>query len=201
MCSLSIRFFLLRINRHTSTPKQTTKYIMSLNELVDMYNQKLNSIGGSRSTIATDPSHHTPQSTFTMNTGFDSIPDTTNMMINNNVSYTEDASSALLFEADSSRFHLNDRVLAGEIVRPPPHNHPRIERIKHVDKLEFSSGDTEIEDYEHNEEYTKRYPDVKPQLNIISAQQAKIPPIDMLTNPGEQVQRLIQQGKLKDLHG
>jgi len=44
----------------------------------------------------------------------------------------------------------------------------------------------------------KKYPDVKPQLNIISAQQAQIPPItDFYTNPGEQVQRLIQEGKLK----
>lgn len=173
---------------------------MSLNELVDMYNQKLNSTGG-RSTIATDPSHHTPQSTFTMNTGFDSLPDVTHTMMNNNISYTESASTALLFETDPSRFHLNDRVLAGEIVRPPLNNRPRIERIKLADKVEFSSGDTEVEDYEHNEEYTKRYPDVKSQLNIINSQQAKIPPLNMFTNPGEQIQTLIQQGKLKDLHG
>jgi len=169
---------------------------MSLNELVDMYNQKLDS-NGSRSTIATDPSHHTPQSTFTMNTGFDSVPEA----INNNFSYTENASSSLLFEAGGTRFQLNDRVLAGEIVRPPPHNRPRIERIKHADKIVFSSADTEINDYEHNQEYTTKYPDVKPQLNIINAQQAQIPPIDMYTNPGEQIQRLIHQGKLKNLHG
>ncbi len=173
---------------------------MSLNELVDMYNQKLN-YNESRSTIASDPSHHTPQSTFTMNTGFDSIPETINNH-NNNISYTQSASSALLFEAGgSSRFQLNDRVLAGEIVRPPPHNRPRIERIKHADKVVFSAGDMEINDYENNQEYTTKYPDVKPQLNIINAQQAQIPPIDMFTNPGEQVQRLIQQGKLKNLHG
>ncbi len=169
---------------------------MSLNELVDMYNQKFDS-NGSRSTIATDPSHHTPQSTFTMNTGFDSIPETTN----NNFTYTESASSSLLFEANGTRFQLNDRVLAGEIVRPPPHNRPRIERIKHADRIVFSSADTEINDYENNQEYATKYPDIKPQLNIINAQQAQIPPIDMYTNPGEQVQRLIHQGKLKNLHG
>jgi hypothetical protein len=169
---------------------------MSLNELVDIYNQKLNS-NGSRSTIATDPSHHTPQSTFTMNTGFESTPEG----FNTNFTYTQSASSALLFDTDTTRFQLNDRVLAGEIVRPPPHNRPRIERIKHVDTLVFSSGDTEINDYEHNEEYTSKYPDIKPQLNIINAQQLQIPPVDMYTNPGEQVQRLIHQGKLKNLHG
>lgn len=174
---------------------------MSLNELVDMYNQKLNSTG-SRSTMATDPSHHTPQSTFTMNTGFESVTDTTNTMINNNsFTFTDNATSALLFEAGSHRFQLNDRVLAGEIVRPPPHNQTHIERIKLADNVVFSSADTEVDDYEHNEEYTKRYPDIKPQLNIINAQQAQIPPIDMYTNPGDQVQRLIQQGKLKNLHG
>ncbi len=174
---------------------------MSLNELVDMYNQKLNSNGG-RSTIRTDPSHHTPQSTFTMNTGFDSVNESTNNYNNNNnFSYTQSASSSLLFDSDTTRFQLNDRVLAGEIVRPPPHNRPRIERIKLADKIVFSSGDMEIQDYETNEEYTKKYPDVKTQLNIINAQQAQIPPIDMFTNPGEQVQRLIQQGKLKNLHG
>jgi len=171
---------------------------MSLNELVDMYNQKLNSNGG-RSTVSTDPSHYTPQSTFTMNTGFDTIPETTP---NNNFTFTQSASSALIFDADTSRFQLNDRVLAGEIVRPPPHNRPRIERIKHADKIVFSSADTEIDDYEHNEEYTKKYPDIKPQLNIISAQQAQIPSItDYYTNPGEQIQRLIHEGKLKNLHG
>ncbi len=170
---------------------------MSLNELVDMYNQKLNS-SGSRSTIATDPSHHTPQSTFTMNTGYDSIPDT---ITNNNISYTQSASAALLFDGYGSRFQLNDRVLAGEIVRPPPHNRPRIDRIKHVDKIVFSSNDDDIHDYEHNEEYTKKYPDIKPQLNIINAQQMQIPPVDMYTNAGEQIQRLIHQGKLKNLHG
>ncbi len=169
---------------------------MSLNELVDMYNQKLNS-NGSRSTIATDPSHHTPQSTFTTNTGFDSIPET----MNTNFTFTQSASSALLFDTDTTRFQLNDRVLAGEIVRPPPHNRPRIERIKHVDKLVFSSADTEINDYENNQEYTTKYPDIKPQLSIINAQQLQIPPVDMYTNPGEQVQRLIHQGKLKNLHG
>ncbi len=169
---------------------------MSLNELVDMYNQKLNS-NGSRSTIATDPSHHTPQSTFTTNTGFDSIPET----MNTNFTFTQSASSALLFDTDTTRFQLNDRVLAGEIVRPPPHNRPRIERIKHVDKLVFSSADTEINDYENNQEYTTKYPDIKPQLSIINAQQIQIPPVDMYTNPGEQVQRLIHQGKLKNLHG
>jgi hypothetical protein len=171
---------------------------MSLNELVDMYNQKLN-LNSSRSTIATDPSHHTPQSTFTMNTGFDSVADSTNHQ--NNYNYTESASSALLFDSHTSRFQLNDRVLAGEIVRPPPHNRPRIERIKLADKIVFSSGDSEIQDYETNEEYTKKYPDIKTPLNIINAQQAQIPPIDMFTNPGEQVQRLIQQGKLKNFHG
>jgi hypothetical protein len=161
-----------------------------------MYNQKLNS-NGSRSTIATDPSHHTPQSTFTTNTGFDSIPET----MNTNFTFTQSASSALLFDTDTTRFQLNDRVLAGEIVRPPPHNRPRIERIKHVDKLVFSSADTEINDYENNQEYTTKYPDIKPQLSIINAQQLQIPPVDMYTNPGEQVQRLIHQGKLKNLHG
>jgi len=75
---------------------------MSLNELVDMYNQKLNSNGG-RSTVATDQSHYTPQSTFTMNTGFDSIPETTN---NPNFTFTQSASSALLFDADTSRFSI-----------------------------------------------------------------------------------------------
>ncbi|CAF3166997.1 unnamed protein product [Rotaria socialis] len=174
---------------------------MSLNELVDMYNRKLNS-SGSRSTMATDPSHHTPQSTFTMNTGFESVADTANSMSynNNNYAFTDNAASALLFEADSYRFQLNDRVLAGDTVRPPPHNQPRVERIKFADRVVFST-DTEVEDDEHNEEYTTRYPDVKPQLNIINAQQAHIPPIDMYTNPGDQVQRLIQQGKLKNLHG
>jgi hypothetical protein len=171
-----------------------------LNELVDMYNQKLN-LNSSRSTIATDPSHHTPQSTFTMNTGFDSIADTNSLTNNTNFSFTNNASEALLFNGDTSRFQLNDRVLAGEIVRPPPHNRPRIERIKLADKIVFSSGDSEIQDYETNEEYTKKYPDIKTPLNIINAQQAQIPPIDMFTNPGEQVQRLIQQGKLKNFHG
>ena len=173
---------------------------MSLNELVDMYNQKLNS-NGSQSTIGTDPSHYTPQSNFTMNTGFDSLPAEAGYNNNSNFTFTQNASSALLFDGDTSRFQLNDRVLAGEIVRPPPHNRPRIERIKHADKIVFSDADTDINDYEHNEEYTTKYPDVKPQLNIINAQQAQIPPVDMYTNPGEQVQRLIHQGKLKNLHG
>ncbi|CAF3469726.1 unnamed protein product [Rotaria sp. Silwood1] len=174
---------------------------MSLNDLVEMYNQKLNSNGG-RSTIATDPSHHTPQSTFTMNTGFDSLADTTNPFINNNnnnIAFTENVSSAL-FEADSYRFHLNDRVLAGEIIRPPTNNSPRIENIKYADTLVFSSNDA-IDDYENNEEYTTRYPDIKPKLTIISAQQALIPPVDMFTNPGEQIQHLVQQGVLQNLHG
>ena len=173
---------------------------MSLNELVDMYNQKLN-FNASRSTFATDPSHHTPQSTFTMNTGFDSIGDRYNTPNDSNISFTQNASSSLLFEATGSRFNLNDRVLAGEIVRPPPHNRPRIEHIKHVDKIVFSSEDNEINDYENNPEYTSKYPDVKPQLNIINAQQAQIPSVDMYTNPGEQLQRLINQGKLKNLQG
>ncbi|CAF2502871.1 unnamed protein product [Rotaria sp. Silwood2] len=173
---------------------------MSLEDLVDMYNQKLNSNGG-RSTIATDPSHHTPQSTFTMNTGFDSIADTTNTMINNNnFAFTDSTSSALLFEADSYRFHLNDRVLAGEIIRPPTNYPPRVEHIKFPDTLIFSSSDA-VDDYENNAEYTQRYPDIKPKLTIINAKQAQIPPADIHTNPGEQVQRLIQQGVLKDLHG
>jgi hypothetical protein len=176
---------------------------MSLNQLVDMYNEKLTS-HGSRSTIATDPSHHTPQSTFTMNTGFDSLPDTTSTTTNNpgDISYTHSATSALLFEMDSSRFHMNDRVLAGEMIRPGPHDAPRIERIKLPDRVEFSAGDdTEIDDYENNDEYTSKYPDVKHQLTIISAQQAKLPPVNMNINPGEQIQRLIQQGKLKNFHG
>lgn len=171
---------------------------MSLNELVDMYNQKLN-YNGSRSTLATDPSHHTPQSTFTMNTGIDSISDSANT--NNNITFTQNASTALLFDTDTSRFQLNDRVLAGEIIRPPPHNRPRIEHIKQTDTLVFSTNETDIHDYENNEEYAMKYPDVKPQLNIISIQEAQIPPVDMLTNPGEQIQRLIQEGKLKNLHG
>ncbi|CAF0735114.1 unnamed protein product [Adineta steineri] len=179
---------------------------MSLNELVDMYNQKLN-YNGSRSTIATDPSHRTPQSTFTMNTGYDSsMADSRSAMMtdnnNNNLTFTQNASSTLIFDSDTSRFDLNDRVLAGEVVRPPPHNNqPRIERIKFADKLVFSSGEAEIDDYENNEEYNTKYPDIKPQLNIINAQQAQIPPVDMFTNPGEQIQRLIQQGKLKNFHG
>ena len=164
---------------------------MSLNELVNIYNQKFNSHG--RSTIATDPSHYTPQSNFTMNTD--------NLSSNANFSYTQSASSALLFDGDTSRFQLNDRVLGGESVRPPAQNRFRVERIKHVDKLDFSAADTELAELENNPEYTSRYPDVKPQLNIINAQQAQIPPIDMYTNPGEQVQRLIHQGKLKNLHG
>lgn len=175
---------------------------MSLNELVDMYNQKLTS-HGSRSTIATDPSHQTPQSTFTMNTGFDSLADTTSStaQFHPNLTYTQDASASLLYELDSSRFYLNDRVLAGEIVRPPPHNQPRIEKIKLPDSIQFTSEGTETDDFETNEEYTTKYPDVKHQLNIISAQQAKLPPANMNINPGEQIQRLIQQGKLKNFHG
>jgi hypothetical protein len=173
---------------------------MSLNELVDMYNQKLNYNGG-RSTIATDPSHHTPQSTFTMNTGFDSLPDSANNNNHDNVTFTHNAASALIFDSDKSRFQLNDRVLAGEIIRPPPHNRPRIEHIKQADTLVFSTNETDIDDYENNEEYTMKYPDIKPPLNIITAEKAQIPPVDMFTNPGEQIQRLIQQGKLKDLHG
>jgi hypothetical protein len=132
-----------------------------------------------------------------MNTGFDSIPET----MNTNFTFTQRASSALLFDTDTTRFQLNDRVLAGKIVQPPPHNRSRIERIKHVDKIVFSSGDTEINDYEHNQEYTTKYSDVKPQLNIINAQQIQIPPVDIYTNPGEQVQHLIHQGKFKNLHG
>lgn len=175
---------------------------MSLNQLVDMYNQKLTT-NGSRSTIGTDPSHHTPQSTFTMNTGFDSLADTTSSManFNTNVTYTQDASAAMLYELDSSRFHLNDRVLAGDIVRPPPHNQPRIEKVKLPDKIQFTSEGNDADDYETNEEYTTKYPDVKHQLNIISAQQAKLPPVNMNINPGEQIQRLIHQGKLKNFHG
>lgn len=175
---------------------------MSLNELVDMYNQKL-SAGGSRSTLATDPSHHTPQSTFTMNTGFDSLADSTSTMsnFNSNLGLNYGGSSSLLYDLDSSRFHLNDRVLAGDIVRPPPHNQPRIEKIKLPDQIQFSSEGTETEDYESNPDYTSKYPDVKHQLNIINAQQAKLPPVNMNINPGEQIQRLIQQGKLKDFHG
>jgi hypothetical protein len=131
-----------------------------------------------------------------MNTGFDSIPET----MNTNFTFTQRASSALLFDTDATRFQLNDRVLAGEIVQPPPHNRSRIERIKHVDKVVFSSADREINDYEHNQEYTTKYPDVKPQLNIINAQQIQIPPVYIYTNPGEQIQYLIHQGKLKNLH-
>ncbi|CAF0804637.1 unnamed protein product [Rotaria sordida] len=185
---------------------------MSLDELVDMYNQKLNSYGG-RSTIATDPSHHTPQSMFTTNTGFDSVVDTANIanaaniantMINNNnnnFAFTENEASALLFDTDSYRFHLNDRVLAGDIIRPPTQNPPRVEHIKFTDTLVFSSSDAAIDDYEHNEEYTKRYPDVKPKLTIINAQQAQIPPANIHTNPGDEIQRLVQQGVLRNLHG
>lgn len=167
---------------------------MSLNELVNIYNQKFTSHG--RSTIATDPSHYTPQSNFTMNTGLESSPDN-----QANFSYTQSASSALLFDGDTSRFQLNDRVLAGESVRPAAQNRFRVKRIDQPDKLDFSAADAELADLENNPEYTSRYPDVKPQLNIINAQQAQIPPIDMFTNPGEQVQRLIHQGKLKNLHG
>ena len=175
---------------------------MSLNELVDLYNTKLNS-NGSRSTLATDPSHHTPQSTFTTNTGFDTFPDPINTNANNysNISFTDNATSALLYDLDSSRFHLNDRILYGDIIRPPPHNPPRIERIKHTDKLQFSSADNEVDDYEHNEEYHTNYPDVKHQLTIVNAEQAKLPPVNININPGEQIQRLIQQGKLKNFHG
>ena len=171
---------------------------MSLNELVDMYNQKLN-YNGSRSTIASDPSHQAAQPSFPT----DPLTDSSNSMPDNpNFTYTQNAASALLFDTDTSRFHLNDRVLAGEVVRPPQHTaQPRIERIKQADKLEFSTGDADIADYEHNEEYTAKYPDIKPQLNIINAKQAQIPPVDMFTNPGEQIQRLIQQGKLKNFHG
>lgn len=162
---------------------------MSLNELVDMYNQKLNSNG-------TDVSQHTAPATLHASNGPDALAEA------GNFSYTHSASSALLFDSDTSRFHLNDRVLAGEVVRPPAHNsQPRIERVKQADKLEFSTGEADIDDYEHNEEYTTKYPDIKPQLNIINAQQAHIPPVDMFTNPGEQIQRLIQQGKLKNFHG
>ena len=160
-----------------------------------MYNQKLN-YNGIRPTVASDSSHHTAQSTFLANNAMDSLSE------NANLTFTQSASSALLFDSDTSRFHLNDRVLAGEVVRPPPHNNqPRIEHIKQADKLEFSTGEDDIDDYENNEEYNTKYPDIKPQLNIISAQQANIPPVDMFTNPGEQIQRLIQQGKLKNFHG
>jgi hypothetical protein len=173
---------------------------MSLNELVDMYNGKINS-NASRSTFATDPSHHTPQSNFTMNTGFDSIGDGTSSTANQQFTFTDNASSALLFDQDTSRFNLNDRILAGEIVRPPPHNQPRIERIKLADRIVFSSGETEIDDYENNPEYSTKYPDVKHQLNIINTQQARLPPVNINTNASEQVQQMIQQGKLKNFHG
>lgn len=177
---------------------------MSLDELVNIYNQKLTSHGGGggggRSTIATDLSHNTPQSTFTMNTGFESLPES--VINQGNFSFTNSATSALLFDNDTSRFQLNDRVLAGESVRPTSmNNRPRVDRVKHVDTLDFSSADDDIAAIENNPEYTTRYPDVKPQLNIINAREANIPPIDMFTNPGEQVQRLIHQGKLKNLHG
>ena len=188
---------------YTSLPITTARNhetLMSLNELVDMYNGKINS-NASRSTFATDPSHHTPQSNFTMNTGFDSIGDATSSTANQQFTFTDNASSALLFDLDTSRFTLNDRVLAGEIVRPPPHHQPRIERIKLADKIVFSSGETEIDDYENNPEYSMKYPDVKHQLNIINTQQARLPPVNINTNPGEQVQQMIQQGKLKNFHG
>ena len=174
---------------------------MSLDEVVNYYNQKLtsNGSGGGPSTIATDPSHYTPQSNFTMNTGFESLPDS--VTNNANFSFTHSATSALLFDSDTSRFQLNDRILAGDSIRPTSTNRTRVDRIKHVDTLDFSSADADIADIENNPEYTTRYPDVKPQLNIINARQAQIPPIDMYTNPGEQIQRLIHQGKLKDIHG
>jgi len=171
-----------------------------LNELVDLYNKQMTTsattIGG-QSSIRTDPSHFTPQSTFTMNAGFDSIGDNQNT----NFSFTDNVSSALLFDSDTSRFHLNDRVISGDIVRPHPHNPPRIERIKHPDKIVFSSVDVDINDYEHNEEYSTRYPDIKHQLGIITTQQANLPGVDLYTHPGEQVERLAQAGKLKNFHG
>ena len=117
------------------------------------------------------------------------------------MNYTQGNSSAFLFDLDSSRFHLNDRVLAGEIVRPPPHQPPRIERIKFADKIQFSSGDADADDYDNNPEYSMKYPDIKHQLNIITAQQARLPPVNMNINLGEQMQRLIQQGKMKNFHG
>ena len=116
-------------------------------------------------TIATDPSYHAPQSTFTMNTAFDSLADTTNQManFNFNVTFSQDQSAALLYEHDSSRFHLNDRVLAGDIVRPSPHNQPRIEKIKLPDKIRLTSEGNEADAYGTNAEYTTKYPDVKHQ--------------------------------------
>ena len=175
---------------------------MSLNELVDMYNQKLNS-DSSQSRIAADSFYHVPQSTFSTNTGLESAIDSTNVTMNNqdHFAFTDSATSALLFEADSTRLDLNDRVLAGEIIQPTSQNRPRIERTEHADKIVFSSDDIEVDEYENNEEYATKYSDIKTQLNIINARQAKLPPIDMFTNPGEQIQRLIDQGKLKNLHG
>ena len=137
-------------------------------------------------TIATDPSHHTPQSTFTMNTTFDSLADTTNQMpnFNSNVTFSQDPSATLLDELDSSRFYLNDRVLAGDIVRPSPHNQPPIEKIKLPDKIQFTSEGTE------------------PKLMIMERMQNIRPNIPMLNiNPSEQIQRLIQQGKIKIFQG
>ena len=112
------------------------------------------------------------------------------------VTFSQDPSVALLYELDQSRFYLNDRVLAEDIVWSPPHNQPRIEKIKLPDKIQFTSERTEAD-----EEYTTKYPNVKHQLNIISAQQAKLPTVTMNINPGEQIQWLIKQGNFKKFYG
>jgi len=189
-CRYLIRFYLFHIS-HTQSYFSTviSTQQMSLNELVNIYNQKLNTNGGGNSTFATNYSQETQFNSYSQ--GYNP---------SHSQQYHDGVTTALLFDGDTTRFQLNDRVLAGENVRPPPHNQPRIERIKQADKVVFSE-ENDIHDYEHNEEYNTKYPDIKPQLNIINARQIQIPPADMFTNPGEQVQRLIHQGKLKNLHG
>lgn len=175
---------------------------MSLNQLVDFYNKKLES-NRSQSNLATDLSFNTAPSSFSAaTTGFESFAETNQSTYNNYGAFNFDQSGAstLLFDADSYRLNVNDRALRGETIRPT-NVPPRLERVKQVDKVEFSSTDHDLEEYEHNEEYNKRYPDVKHQLTIVSSQQAKLPPVNMNINPGEQIQRLVQQGKLKNFHG
>ncbi|CAF0876889.1 unnamed protein product [Didymodactylos carnosus] len=194
-----------------------------LDEMVDFYNQKMmNGQSNGRSTIATDPSHNTPLSTFTMNTGFESMDRTPPQLTRNNFnnqlsteaatlpynihSNNDNAYINALFD-DPFRYHLNDTVLSGGSARQQfsmsadfQHDQTRTERVHKPDTLRFPDN-TNFSELENNEEHSMRYPDVKPYLEVVSGKNFNLPNADMVIKQSEQVNHLIKQGKLKNLYG
>ncbi|CAF0727077.1 unnamed protein product [Didymodactylos carnosus] len=197
-----------------------------LDKMVNLYDKKMtNGRSNGTSTINTNPSLYTPLSTLstlTMKTGFESINTAPSQITRNNFNYqlvadpmnlpndilsgTDGAYINALFD-DPSRYHLNDTVLAGGTVRQQSldsstfqYHQPRIEKVLKPDILRFTD-DTNLEEYENDEDHLMRYPDVKPYLEVISGRNFNLPDVGMMTQPSEEVRRLLQKGKLKNLYG